>query len=259
MTKTKNLIVPYLITQFCLIAATYFVSTASCAWANCSAPLLQRLELGSGSHPASALEAAQSTQVYLGYHRRVISNQINQSSKVCSQTFQFAYGLSGAYAYAQENSLVWSVIHRELNLNLVLESAWHIGLGTFGLKTETGGIWLLEDQERLQANRLNSEMLSTVDGDTAVELSVSRHAQQVLPLFRASPFVRLNMLEGHWGELGLNTELNLDYRLLNQNTPSLVSPWAWGIRLGIYLNFGQMPSRFNSHEDQSNLIKENQL
>ena len=263
MTHNKNLTAPFLNLLFYWIMVFYLLNTAPHSWAKCSQPLQQRLELGGGSQQASALETAQSTLAYMGYYRGILSNSLDHTAQSCHQTFQLSYGLSGAYAYAHENSLVWSVIHRELNLNLVIESAWQIGVGTLGLKNELGGIWLLEDQERLQANRLNSEILSTLDSDTSNQLSLSRDAQQVLPLFRASPFIRLNILEGHWGELGLNTELNLDYRLLNPNTPSLASPWAWGLRLGIYLKFAHLSSRLishkNSHKNQSNIIKENKL
>ena len=95
------------------------------------------------------METAQSSQVYLAYFRRMVSQESNNKNKTCDQGFQFSYGLSAAYAQAHENSLVWSVIHDEINLNLALENAWRSGLGTFGLKAALGAIWLLESQRVL--------------------------------------------------------------------------------------------------------------
>ena len=227
------------------------------AWAQCSVTHPQRVELGGGSQQASALETAQASQVYLAYFRHMVS-QGRMNNKICDQSFQLSYGLSATYAQAHENSLVWSVIHNEINLNLALENAWRSGLGTFGLKTALGAIWLLESQERLQASRLKSDMLSNDVANASSQFTLSRQAQQVLPLFRISPFTRLKALESSWGELGLSTELNLDYRLLNQNIPSSVTPWAWGIRLGLYITFGLQPTGSTKPKttEQSDIMKE---
>ncbi len=211
------------------------------SWAKCPSPLAKRLELGGGSNQASALETAQATQVYFMYAQRALLPTLSpihaKTSPTCDQHFQLSYGITSAYGQAQENSLVWSVLHQELELKLIIESAWRYGVGTIGLQAGIGALWLNESQERLQASRLNPDML--VDNAQATVI-LSREGQQVLPLFTFAPVVRLQFIEATWGELGLSTQFKVDYRLLNPDIPQAVSSWGWGIQFGLFVNFGQV-------------------